>query len=88
MIAPLLTRQEVATILNVKIRTVDKLIKRGDLPARRVSDRKVAVSEDDLRAFLDGRLVVDQPAQAVQPAQPSTQAVQQPTVRRRAVPFA
>lgn len=87
MIAPLLTRQEVATILNVKIRTVDKLIKRGDLPAHRVSDRKVAVSEDDLRAFLDGRLVVDQPVQAVQPAQ-AAQPAQQPTVRRRAVPFA
>ena len=87
MIAPLLTRQAVATSLTVKSRTVDKLIKRGDLPAHRVSDRKVAVSEDDLRAFLDGRLVVDRPTQPAQATQ-ATQATQQPTVRRRAVPFA
>lgn len=45
------TRQEVADILRVTTRTVDRLIRVGDLKAFRVG-RAVRVPEEALRAFI------------------------------------
>jgi excisionase family DNA binding protein len=44
----------VAVRLDASVRTVRRLIARGELPAHRI-DRAVRVSEDDLRRFLAAR---------------------------------
>ena len=49
----LLTLEEVAVILQVSRRSVDRYIKLGHLTAVQISPRKLRVAEDDLDKFID-----------------------------------
>jgi len=49
----LLTVEEVAKRLSVALRTVRRLIDRGELPAHRIG-RMVRISEDDLERYIRG----------------------------------
>lgn len=51
---PLLTKTEVADLLHVSIRSVDRLRLAGQLPALRVRGR-IRFDPEDVRAFLDGQ---------------------------------
>jgi len=50
---PLLSVADVAERLNVSEKTVRRQIKDGSLPSHRVG-RNLRISEDDLRAYLNG----------------------------------
>ena len=53
MEALLIGRHEAATVLGVSLRTLDYLIERGELPARRVG-RRVLISRSELEKFARG----------------------------------
>ena len=53
-ISPMLSRREAASLLNVHIRTIDKLIRTGELQAHRVSTR-ILIPEDGIKAYLEQR---------------------------------
>ena len=50
-IPPLLKRVEVAKILDLSVRTIDRLIEDGDLPASKIG-RAVRIRRDDVLALL------------------------------------
>ena len=64
-----LTRQQAADRLAVSLRTLDGLIARGAIPAYRVGPKIVRIREDELEAYVSGRLVA--PEAVKQPAQPA-----------------
>lgn len=49
----LYTRQETAKYLNVSIRTVDRLIKTGELEVNRIGLRNVRISEHAIKEYLN-----------------------------------
>lgn len=49
----LYTRQETAKYLNVSIRTVDRLIKNGELEVNRIGLRNVRISETAIKDYLN-----------------------------------
>ncbi len=51
----LLTYGQVAERLGVSERTVRRFVSRGDLPAKRLSDRVVRIDTTDLDRWLDTR---------------------------------
>lgn len=48
----LYTRQEVANILKVHIRTVDRMLVRDDIPIIKVGDRIIRIPESSLESIL------------------------------------
>lgn len=63
-----ITRQQAAERLSVSVKTIDGLIRRGQLPASRIGPKIVRINERDLEEYAEGRLVM--PAQAKQKAAP------------------
>lgn len=63
-----LKRQQAAERLSVSVKTIDGLIRRGQLPASRIGPKIVRIDERDLEEYARGRLVM--PAQAKQTAAP------------------
>jgi excisionase family DNA binding protein len=53
----LLTLDEVAESLQIARRTVAQLVRRGHLRAIEVAPRRLRVSDADLQAYLDARVV-------------------------------
>ena len=60
----LISRQEAAERLSVSIKTLDALIRRGQLRAYRIGPKLVRIDEGDLQLFLAGRLVAPEPKTA------------------------
>lgn len=56
-----LTKQQAAAELQISVRTLEGLIKRGQLPAYRIGPQLVRIDAEDLRAFVEARPI--QPAQ-------------------------
>lgn len=52
---PLLTTQQVATLLNVTPATVRAMVRRGELPAVRLSARVVRYRPEAVQALLEAR---------------------------------
>ena len=50
-----LTKQQAADELQISVRTLEGLIKRGQLPAYRIGPQLVRIDRDDLRAFVEAR---------------------------------
>ena len=54
----LFTIRETAERLGLHPKTVERMIRRGDLPSMRIGDRKgIRVRADDLQAFIDARTI-------------------------------
>ena len=51
----LLTVEEVAQRLRVSIRSVRNLIRLGKIPIVRVTDRRIAIDENDVAAYISAR---------------------------------
>jgi excisionase family DNA binding protein len=49
------TRRDAARLLGLSVRTIDKLIKRGELSAIRVTAKAVRIPADSIRNFIDRR---------------------------------
>ena len=64
MTTPLLDETDVARLLGLTPRQVQKLAKRGDLPVVRLPGDELRFDPDDLRAWVAGR---KQPAKGVAP---------------------
>lgn len=64
----LISRQEAADRLAISLRTVDSLIRRGQLRAYRIGPKLVRIDEGDLQLFLANRLVTPE----VKKAEPQT----------------
>lgn len=58
----LITRQQAADRLAISIKSLDALVKRGQLPAYRIGPKMVRIREQDLEAYVANRLVVPEPA--------------------------
>lgn len=56
-----ITRQQAADRLAISIKTVDALIRRGQLPASRIGPKIVRIDERDLEAFTAERRVAPTP---------------------------
>ena len=56
-----ITRQQAADRLQISLKTLDALIRRGQLPASRIGPKIVRIDERDLEAFVAGRLVAPAP---------------------------
>ena len=52
-----ITRQQAAEQLSVSVKTIDGLVKRGQLPAYRIGPKIVRIDERDLEAFTAERRV-------------------------------
>ena len=52
---PCLTRFELAVLLNVSVRTVDRMIAAEQLPVRRVRGRAVRFLRSDVERYLTGQ---------------------------------
>ena len=50
-----LTKQQAADELQISVRTLEGLIKRGQLPAYKIGPQLVRIDRDDLRAFVEAR---------------------------------
>ena len=48
-----LTKPQAAEMLQISVRTLEGLIKRGQLPAYKIGPQLVRIDQDDLRAFYD-----------------------------------
>ena len=55
-----LTKPQAAEMLQISVRTLEGLIKRGQLPAYKIGPQLVRLDEDDIRAFVEARPI--QPA--------------------------
>lgn len=60
-----LTKQQAAAELQISVRTLEGLIRRGQLPAYRIGPQLVRIDADDLRAFVEARPI--QPAKKESP---------------------
>lgn len=58
----LLTRQQAAARLEIGLRTLDRLISRGVIPAYRVGPKLVRLREDDLEKYITRQQVAPAPA--------------------------
>ena len=56
-----ITRQQAAEQLSVSVKTIDALIRRGQLPASRIGPKIVRINERDLEEYAKGRLVMPAP---------------------------
>ena len=56
-----ITRQQAAERLSVSVKTIDALIRRGQLPASRIGPKIVRINERDLEEYAEGRLVMPAP---------------------------
>ena len=52
---PCITRLELAALLQVSVRTVDRLIASGEIPVRRVRGKAVRFLRADVEHYLEGR---------------------------------
>ena len=66
----LISRQEAAERLAISLRTVDGLIRRGQLRAYRIGPKLVRIDEKDLQIFLASRQVAPEVKKAEPPARP------------------
>lgn len=66
----LIKRQEAADKLGVSLRTVDGLIRRGQLRAYRIGPKIVRIDETDLQIFLASRQVAPEVKKAEPPVRP------------------
>ena len=66
----LISRQEAAERLAISLRTVDGLIRRGQLRAYRIGPKLVRIDEKDLQAFLASRQVAPEVKKAEPPVRP------------------
>ena len=80
-ISPMLSRREAASLLTVHIRTIDKLIRTGELQAHRVSTR-ILIPEDGIKEYLKQRTFTPATRTAV------VENLAEPPRRRRPPPFA
>ncbi len=67
--AKLMTVQEVADLLKIRKNTVYELIKRGDLPSKKVG-KQIRISDEDVEAYLG---TSDRPSSGAAPAEPGGQ---------------
>ena len=65
-----ITRQEAANRLGICVKTLDGLIRRGQLPASKIGPRIVRIDERDLDAYVAGRLVAPMKKAAEPPKRP------------------
>ena len=63
----LLKKPQAAERLGVSVRTLEGLIKRGQLPAYRIGPKTVRLKEEDIEAYIAGHVVYTKPA-IVKPA--------------------
>ena len=61
-----MTKPQAAEMLQISVRTLEGLIKRGQLPAYKIGPQLVRLDEDDIRAFVEARPVT--PARKEKPA--------------------
>ena len=66
----LIKRQQAAEALGVSLKTLDDLIRRGQLRAYRIGPKLVRIDPADLEAFVAGRLVAPVAKKAEPPARP------------------
>ena len=57
-----ISRQQAAERLNVSVKTIDGLVKRGQLPAYRIGPKIVRIDEHDIEAYVANRPVAPAPA--------------------------
>lgn len=62
-----LTKPQAAELLQISVRTLEGLIKRGQLPAYKIGPQLVRLDEDDIRAFVAARPI--QPSKKEKTAQ-------------------
>jgi len=60
---PCVTRFELAALLRVSVRTVDRMIAAGELPVRRVRGRAVRFLRSDVERYLSGTKLKSTPNQ-------------------------
>ena len=66
----LITKHEAAEILGVSVRTLERMIRRGVLPAYRIGPKTVRLSPEDIEAYVRGHLVAPQAAKKAEPVRP------------------
>lgn len=65
-----ITRQEAADRLAISVKTLDGLIRRGQLPASKIGARIVRINEQDLEEYLSARRVAPIKKSAEPPVRP------------------
>ena len=65
-----LTKQQAAAELQISVRTLEGLIKRGQLPAYRIGPKTVRLTTEDIEAYVRGHLVAPQAAKKAEPVRP------------------
>lgn len=65
-----ITTREAAARLSIGERTLSRMIQRGAFPAYRIGPHLIRIKEEDLEAYVAGRLVAPQPAEPAKPARP------------------
>lgn len=53
---PLIKKPEAAEILGVSVRTLEKMIGRGVIPAYKVGPKMVRLKAEDIESYIDGHL--------------------------------
>ncbi len=66
----LITKHEAAEILGVSVRTLERMIRRGVLPAYRIGPKTVRLSPEDIEAYVRGHLVAPQAVKKAEPVRP------------------
>jgi excisionase family DNA binding protein len=52
-VAPLLTAHEVADVLGVGLRTIRRMVRRGELPIVRIGRRSIRFRPEDIKALIE-----------------------------------
>lgn len=63
-----LTKAQAADELQISVRTLEGLIKRGQLPAYKIGPQLVRIDRDDLRAFVEARPIQPEKKEKAAPA--------------------
>jgi len=63
-----LTKKQAADELQISVRTLEGLIKRGQLPAYKIGPQLVRIDRDDLRAFVEARPIQPERKEKTAPA--------------------
>lgn len=63
-----LTKAQAAEELQISVRTLEGLIKRGQLPAYRIGPQLVRIDREDLRAFVEARPITPERKEKAAPA--------------------
>ena len=53
----LMTRLEACEYLKISLDTLERMLKRGDIPAYRLGPKQIRIKREDLNAYLEARSI-------------------------------